>query len=212
MKIWITTTITLIALLFKPLNHNKESQKQSNYNDWAPDTNLINKHFQGKTANLFKSLGHELRYPRQARDLYSQAIVLFECRLFPDTTRLVFIQDYGLNYEKTIVESFNKIQSEWKNVPNEGISFLFSIGFELSSYSNGFETWKNDSVFFKICSYELSSGISDETYCQGCLFCNNNEIKRKLKLYQEQNNSDSAQLFVNELKRRDPLNKFNLMN
>ena len=196
---------TLTALILFVFILSGYGQELSNYNEWKIDTSILNNHYNGGTYSFIKDHAQKIDYPSGAQNLCSQAIILFEFKVLKDTIIFQFNNNSELGYEESIIKAFNQNRQNWRNANNKvfklSIGFKFDVGDTLNSGIN------KDSVMFIITLLRDVNDIiyhTDDIYKE-CLFKSNNFLLNKYADYKGRNIEDSANIFRQELIRRDPL-------
>ncbi|MCF8219816.1 MAG: hypothetical protein K9I29_08795 [Bacteroidales bacterium] len=186
--------------------YNTENQ---NYYEWKTDSSIINKHYEKGAINLKYDLAKNINYPSEAIELCSQALVLFECTVLKDTILINFNNEIGLGFESSIINVFNQNREKWKNIPEKGLRFKYSVSFIIKVPNDLPTDINKDSVCFNIImSRNVNCLIyhTDNLY-EGCYFPSNELLIEKFKDYKAGNEIDSLKVIKEEIKRRDPLMK-----
>lgn len=180
-------------------------QHSKNYSEWYLEETILDTYYAGGAIHFYDDFLSIMKYPKPARELCSQAIVLFELKLLPDTVTVKFNDFYGLQYENEIENALRQIQNNWHHIPQNGVQFKMNINFRYKSSKNEFESWYPDSQLISVVESKSGGIVDDPSYCDSCLFCNNSQILERIEYYKMKGNMDSAAIFYNEIKRRDPL-------
>jgi hypothetical protein len=181
----------------------------TNYSDYLLDDNReIEENFNGGQMNFMKMVAKNIKQSDNASELYSQALVLLEVQVQKDSTKIFFTNSLGLGYEEEIQLCFSKIQSQWHFQKEEIVNFKMSIAFSINVGDTN--SIPHDSSSINITAYSNPNDLiwsSDDLY-RDAFFKDNTSLVKKRDFYLNQGNSDSAQIFEEELIRRDPLRHF----
>lgn len=157
---------------------------------------IINYYFKKEWDQLIQ----QAQYPKHAQKLCSEAIILVNYEVYPDTFNIDFKNKSNFGFEKAIKALFKNIQSYWINIPPKGLNFNLSIGFDHGSNNKFKSVNMYDSTNFTL--------IVTTSREKECFFGSDEQIKENADGLRKAGKKDSAKLLWEEILQRNPMKEY----